>query len=123
MHLCKRYGITLINVFDDHPEGHVLFAANYKNKKPYDTITYNEVSQWTSKNNGIGERAEFKLSELKRFLQQRPNQQETLRPDHCLHATQGVQLTEPLKREDFTIHIPKGTWYTSAGYSGFDDTY
>lgn len=118
--ICKDYGISIINVFDNHPEWHVLFAENYKNKKPYDTISYDEVKQRTLENNGIGDRATFSLRDLQRYLSKVG--QETLRPDHSIEWTSGVELMQPLEKSDFDFHIPKGTDPLSSGYSGFDET-
>ena len=118
--LCQTYGISLVNVFDQHPAGHVLFAANYTNKQPYDAISYEEVIQRTPEQNGIGDRAAFTLKELQNYLSK--VQQETLRPDHCIESTSGVELTAPLEKSDFDFNIPKGTAPLSSGYSGFDET-
>jgi nicotinamidase-related amidase len=120
--LCKSYDMEIINVFDAHPKGHILFANNYKEKQPYDTITYEEIKDWTPEQNGIGERATFTVDELKKFLVQTKGQQETLRPDHCIQFTSGVELMNPLEKKDFDLHISKGVSPTSAGYSGFEDT-
>ncbi|MDR3168676.1 MAG: hypothetical protein LBU27_02770 [Candidatus Peribacteria bacterium] len=86
--ICKLYGITILEVFDEHPEGHILFAGSYKNKQPYDMITYQEVSQRTPECNGIGENSQFTLEELQTFLQNAPGQKETLRPYHNRRGTQ-----------------------------------
>lgn len=66
--LCRKYGILTINVLEEHPRGHLSLAANYKGKKVFDTITYDEVKEWTEEENGIGERAEFSVEDLKNFL-------------------------------------------------------
>ena len=118
--LCQTYGISLINVFDQHSAGHILFAENYNNKKPFDAITYEEVRQRTPEQNGIGDRAAFTLKELQKYLSE--VKQEILRPDHCIEFTPGVELMSPLKKSDFDFHIPKGTHPLNSGYSGFDKT-
>jgi nicotinamidase-related amidase len=120
--ICRPYGVTIIEVFDEHPEGHILFAESYKNKKPYDTITYQEVSQRTLEHNGIGEKAQFTLPELQKFLQNAEGQKETLRPYHNRCGTQGTQPMPPLQTSDFDVRIPKGVSPISAGYSGFEGT-
>lgn len=86
MEACKYYGITMINVLEEHPIGHISLAANYKNKNPFEVITFDEVKSWTEENNGIGERAEFTLSELKKFLAEVGAQM--LWPDHGIKHTQ-----------------------------------
>ena len=68
MEACKKYGITMINVLEEHPIGHISLAANYKNKQAFEMISYQEVQERTQENNGIGQRAQFTLAELKRFL-------------------------------------------------------
>jgi nicotinamidase-related amidase len=118
--LCKPYGITLINVLEEHPRGHVSLANNYTDKKPYDLLTYEEVAKRTPEENGIGERAEFTLSELKSFLAEVKAQM--LRPDHSLENTEGVQLAEPLQESDFDLKILKGQNPAREAYSGFDKT-
>ncbi len=118
--LCKSYEVSLLNVFDFHPAWHVLFAANYTNKKPYDIITYEEVKHWTPESHGIGDRAEFTLEELQTFLSK--VWQEIVRPDHCIQNTEWAKLTPPLRDSDFEFHIPKGVQPVSSAYSGFDGT-
>ena len=118
--LCKSFWIQIINVFDNHPAGHVLFAANYKNKNPYDIISLDEVSDWTEEKKGIGSRASFSLSELKDYLSKAWPQ--VLWPDHCIQWTQWASLMAPLKDSDFDIHIPKWEKVVNAWYSAFDHT-
>jgi hypothetical protein len=45
-------------------------AANYKNKKPFEMIDYSEVENWTNEENGLSERAQFTVKELKSFLKE-----------------------------------------------------
>ena len=118
--LCKSFWIQIINVFDNHPAGHVLFAANYKNKNPYDIISLDEVSDWTEEKKGIGSRASFSLSELKDYLSKAWPQ--VLWPDHCIQWTQWASLMAPLKDSDFDIHIPKWEKVVNSWYSAFDHT-
>jgi len=117
---CKTYGILTINVLEKHPLGHVSLAANYKNKKTFETITHEEVQTWTEEDNGIAERAEFNLSELKKFLSEVRIQR--LWPDHSIQNTEGVELTQPLQASDFDLTIVKGTNPGREAYSGFDET-
>lgn len=117
---CKRYGILTINVLEEHPLWHISLAANYKDKKAFDSIAYDEVKTWTEENNGIGKRAEFTLSELKRFLSEVWSQM--LRPDHSIENTSWIELAEPLQESDFDIKIVKGTNPAKEAYSGFDET-
>lgn len=105
--ICKTYGVLTINVLEKHPLGHISLAANYKDKKAYEDISYEEVQSWTEEQNGIRERAQFNLSELKKFLYEVKIQK--LRPDHSIHDTEGVELTEPLQTSDFDLTIVKGT--------------
>jgi nicotinamidase-related amidase len=118
--LCKPYGITLLNVLEEHPIGHLSLASNYHDKKPYDLLTYEEVANWTAEKNAIGERAGFTLAELQSFLAEVKVQM--LRPDHSLEGTEGVQLTEPLQESDFDLKIIKGQHPAREAYSGFDET-
>jgi len=120
MQACAYYGITLVNVIEEHPLGHISLAANYKDKNVYDLITYEEVKDWTEENNGIWERAQFTLGELKRFLSEVESQR--LWPDHGIVDTQWVELTQPLQESDFDVKIIKWTNPAREAYSGFDET-
>ena len=118
--LCKKFGIQIINVFDNHPAGHVLFAANYKNKNPYDIISLDEVNNWTENENWIWNRAEFSLNELKDYLSKAWPQ--VLWPDHCIQWTKWASLMAPLNDSDFDLHIPKWEKVVNSWYSAFDHT-
>lgn len=118
--LCKAYSILAINVLEKHPLGHLSLAANYKNKKAFDTITHEEVQARTEEENGIGKRAEFSLSELKKFLSEATEQ--ILRPDHSIQNTEWVELMQPLEAADFDLTIVKGTNPAKEAYSWFDET-
>ena len=118
--LCKAFGIRIINVFDNHPLWHVLFAANYKDKNPYDIISYDEISDWTELDNQIWDRAGFSVNELKSYL--RGVWQEVLWPDHCIQGTQWSKLNPPLMDSDFDYEVPKWENVVSSGYSAFDHT-
>jgi len=118
--LCKSYGIQIINVFDNHPLWHVLFAANYKDKKPYDSISFDEVCSWTGQDNWIWERAGFSLQELKDYLWNVWS--EVLWPDHCIQGTQWASLMAPLSNSDFDVHVPKWEKVVNSWYSWFDHT-
>ena len=119
--LCKSYNIKLINVFDNHPLWHILFAANYKNKKPYETVSFDEVKDWSNENNWIWDRAAFSLEELKTYLHTFWPQ--VLWPDHCIQKTQWAALMSPLKASDFDLHIPKWEKVVNSWYSAFDNTW
>lgn len=117
---CKYYGISTINILEEHPIGHVSLAANYKNKQAFDLLSYEEVKERTAENNGIGSRAQFTLAELKRFLSEVGSQM--LRPDHGIVGTPWVELTQPLEESDFDQKIIKWTNPAREAYSGFDET-
>ena len=124
MEACKYYGITTINVLEEHPTGHISLAANYKNKKPYEMINYFEVAGRTDKDNGLSERAQFTVAELKSFLKGLAIKWESqkLWPDHSIKWTQWIELTSPLKETDFDLKIIKWTNPAKEAYSWFDDT-
>lgn len=117
---CQYYKITMINVLEKHPIGHISLAANYKDKKPFESISYEEVKDWTEEENGIGERAEFTLDDLKTHLSK--VQVQMLRPDHSIKDTNGIELTQPLQAEEFDIEIIKWTNPSKEAYSWFDET-
>ena len=118
--MCRDFGIRIINVFDNHPLWHVLFAANYKNKKPYDLVSYDEVKDWTEEDNQIWDRAGFSLTELKTYL--KGVWKEVLWPDHCIKNTQWAKLNPPLLDSDFDYNVPKWEEVVSSWYSAFDRT-
>ncbi len=125
MQACKYYGITMINVLEEHPIGHISLAANYKDKKPFDTINYFEVANRTNEENGLSERAEFTVAELQTFLKElaiNGTGSQMLRPDHGIAWTQWVQLSDPLNEKDFDLKIIKWTNPAREAYSGFDET-
>lgn len=124
MEACKYYGITTINVLEEHPIWHVSLAANYKNKKPFEMINYFEVADWTDENNGLSERAQFTANELKAFLKELSLKwkSQMLWPDHGVVNTQWVKLSEPLNESDFDLKVVKGTNPAREAYSGFDET-
>ena len=124
MEACKYYGITTINVLEEHPIWHVSLAANYKNKKAFEMINYFEVADRTDEDNGLSERAEFTVNELKSFLKELSLQwkSQMLWPDHGVEWTQGVELSEPLNKSDFDLEVVKGTNPAREAYSGFDET-
>ncbi|MEI6673112.1 MAG: hypothetical protein WCL02_07515 [bacterium] len=53
MEACMYYGITMINVLEEHPIGHISLAANYLDKKPFEMITFDEIKDRTEEDNGI----------------------------------------------------------------------
>ena len=118
--LCATYGMTLVNVLEKHPKGHVSFASSYHDKKPRETITRDEVQDRTEEDNGLSDQATFTVDELKSFLSEKQSQ--TLRPDHAVDETEGVELMEPLAEELFDMTIVKGTKSGREAYSGFDGT-
>ena len=118
--MCREFWIRIINVFDNHPLWHVLFAANYSGKKPYDLISYDEVKDWTDEDNQIWSRAGFSLDELKLYL--KDVSQEVLWPDHCIVNTQWANLNAPLIASDFDYNVPKWEEVVSSWYSAFDRT-
>lgn len=124
MEACKYYGITMINILEEHPLWHISLAANYKNKKPFDSINYFEVADWTDEENWLSERAGFTVAELKGFLKEISLEwkSQMLRPDHGIVWTQWVELSEPLKESDFDLKVVKWTNPAREAYSGFDET-
>lgn len=118
--LCRKNKILTINVLDEHPLGHISLAANYKNKKPFDMITLEEVKDWTDKKNGLTERAKFNVQDVKTILSKFGTQR--VWPDHSIKWTDGPDLQEPLCESDFDIKITKGINPRTEGYSWFDAT-
>ena len=105
--ICKTYGVLTVNVFDKHPRGHISFASSYKNKNPFDFITLEEVQDWTDDNNGLSEQARFTIEQLKVYLENSPQQQNQVWPDHGKDWTESINLMPPLSESDFDIHLIK----------------
>lgn len=125
MEACKYYGITMINVLEEHPLGHISLAANYKDKKPFDSINYFEVADRTDEENGLSKRAQFTVAELQTFLKELATNgtwSQMLRPDHGIVDTQWVELTQPLQESDFDVKIVKWSNPAREAYSWFDGT-
>jgi nicotinamidase-related amidase len=105
--LCRKYGMLLINVFDKHPKGHISFASSYKNKKPFDFITLEEMQDWTEDNNGLSDKARFTVDQLKAYIENSPGQTIQVWPDHGKDRTESIDLMPPLTKEMFDLHIIK----------------
>jgi nicotinamidase/pyrazinamidase len=118
--LLQPYGALIVNVFEQHPRGHISFADNYLDKKPFDMIAYEEVKDWTEENHRLAPEAEFTVEELQSFLKEVGSQM--LWPQHSKDRTDSAELMEPLKKDDFAITVIKGTNPAKEAYSGFDET-
>jgi len=110
--------ILYYNVYDSHPKWHIQFAENYINKKPYDDIFMSELAYRSNKENGLSESAEFTLKEL--LDEVKLNKKHKVWPTHCIQWTPGSQLTPPLTKEDFDLHIKKWNEAWIPAYSCFD---
>lgn len=118
--LLEPYGALMVNVLEQHPKGHISFADNYLDKKPFDMITYEEVQSWTKENHRLASTAEFTVGELQSFLKKVGNQM--LWPQHAKDRTDSAHLMEPLVEDDFDLKVVKGTNPAKEAYSGFDET-
>ncbi|MCX6825518.1 MAG: isochorismatase family protein [candidate division SR1 bacterium] len=120
--ICRSAGMLTVNVFDKHTRGHISFASSYTNKKPYDSITYEEVRYWTQERNGLSAQAKFTVKQLQEYLLNSPDQKNKVRPDHAKGWTESSDLMPPLLPNDFIIHLPKGDKVNEHPYGGFIGT-
>lgn len=120
---CSIYGAFLVNVFDKHPKWHISFASSYKNKKPFDFITLEEVEQRTEENNWLSSTAAFSVDQLKEYLLQSPNYINQVWPDHGKDWTDSVDLMEPLDKNMFHINLVKWDAVDKHPYSWFVGTW
>jgi nicotinamidase/pyrazinamidase len=118
--LIKPFNILTVNVFDNHPQWHISFASSYKNKKPFDTITLEEVEQWTQ--DDLSDTAQFTIEDLKIYLANSLNQTNRVRIEHGKNWTESHKLMPPLTDNMFDIHIPKGYQIHKHPYWWFIDT-
>ncbi len=105
--VCKPYKILAISVLDKHPRGHISFASSYKNKKPFDDVTWEEVKDRTEEDNGLSDQARFTVEQLKKYIANSPDQKAKVWPDHGKDRTKSIDLTAPLHADDFDIHLVK----------------
>ena len=118
--LCEKIGLITVNVLEEHPLWHISFASSFKNKNPFETISYEEVTNWTEQENWLETGVAFTVKDLQKFLKKVWIQM--LWPDHGVINTEWTKLQEPLEDKDFDIKVVKwNKWYKDA-YSGFDDT-
>ncbi|AKH33200.1 nicotinamidase/pyrazinamidase [candidate division SR1 bacterium Aalborg_AAW-1] len=122
INICQNNNLLIINVFESHPNGHISFASSYKDKQPFDMISYDEIQHRTNEKNRLSDTAAFGVDQLKSYLQSRRNQTDTLRPDHARSETNSHELMPPLTPELFDIHISKGHQVDKHPYGGFGGT-
>ncbi|MEI6426455.1 MAG: isochorismatase family protein [Candidatus Absconditabacteria bacterium] len=120
MDLLRPYGALMVNVLEEHPQGHISFVTSYKDKQVFQSISYDEVKDWTAEENGLSSTARFTIKELQLFLETVGSQ--TLWPEHSKAWTDSSELMEPLQKKDFDLHIVKGNNVAKEAYSGFDNT-
>ncbi len=51
MDLLRPYGALMVNVLEEHPQGHISFVTSYKDKQVFQSISYDEVKDWTAEEN------------------------------------------------------------------------
>jgi nicotinamidase-related amidase len=105
--IVKEFGALTVNVFDNHPKGHILFASSYKNKSSFDSISLDEVKDRKSWDHGLSDTAAFTVAQLKAYLRERPDQCDTLWPEHGKSRTVSRELMEPLTNRMFDMHLVK----------------
>ena len=120
MELLKPYGALMVNVLEEHPQGHISFVTSYKDKDVFQSVTYDEVKNWTEEKNWLSSTARFTIKELQSFLEKVWSQ--TLWPEHSKAWTDSSELMEPLQKKDFDLHIIKGNNVAKEAYSWFDNT-
>ncbi|MCH8518364.1 isochorismatase family protein [Candidatus Gracilibacteria bacterium] len=114
----RTRGGLVIATRDWHPRGHMSLARNYIGKNPFDTITYNEVTNAKKHTPRLGEEAEFSLEDLQVELGAGMGPQ-VLWPDHCIADTPGAEYFRGLDTDLIDHHIIKGDDPKTEMYSGF----
>lgn len=128
----KSKGWIILTSRELHPAGHISFASNYINKEPIveafkrgenptekNFITLKEVESWTKENNGIADKAEFSIEELKAYLSVQENQMDAVWPDHCVENTFWAEFYKDFDTSQIDIEIKKGFQANSHPYSAF----
>ncbi len=118
--LCKKNWIITINVLEEHPVWHISFASSFANKNPFETLSYDEVKNWTDDENELSPKATFTVTDLQEYMKKVGIQM--LWPDHGVVDTKWTELQEPLEKNDFDIKVVKWDKAYKDAYSGFDDT-
>lgn len=103
---------TVIVTQDSHPANHISFASSYKNKKPFDHLSLDEV-----KSGKIESR--FDRETLIRYLSSLESKSQVLWPDHCVVGTQGWQINPIIPLERANLILRKGTRVDCDSYSAF----
>lgn len=103
---------------DWHPRGHMSLARNYIWKNPFDTITYNEVTNAKKHTPRLWEEAEFSLEDLQVELWAGMWPQ-VLWPDHCIADTPWAEYFQWLDTGLIDHHIIKWDNPKTEMYSGF----
>lgn len=94
---------------DCHPSGHISFASAHPGKAPFGlTIIYPPEHLVIAKGQDVKSIAQRGLEQV-------------LWPDHCVQATPGAQLVEPLREDQFDAIILKGMDPGVECYSAFKD--
>lgn len=96
---------------DWHPEGHMSFAANYKDRDPFTALTVANLEV------SLTDRADFNNQDLKNEFW--ADGMQILWPDHCIAGTKWAEYFKDLDQNLIDAHVIK--WYdpTTEMYSWF----
>jgi nicotinamidase/pyrazinamidase len=104
------------NVFltqDSHPTRHISFASSYPGKKPFEVLTYKDISE------GFSSSPFFEREEILKYLSRTSGNLQVLWPDHCVEGSSGWQLHESLRLRADHLVIKKGMRREADSYSAF----
>lgn len=107
----------IIATRDWHPEWHMSFASNYKNREIFDLIWWEDAVNWIPSKLELSEKAEFDTDDLSAEFW--ANGKQRLWPDHCIENTPWAEYFKDLDTSQVDTHIIK--WYdpTTEMYSWF----
>ena len=113
----KQKGGLVLASRDYHPKGHISFASSFKWKENFSEITWDEVKEWTQKNNWISETATFSLEDLKSYLEETKVQK--LWPDHAVAWDESSDFHRKIDLSCIDTQIIKGFENHIDSYSAF----
>lgn len=108
---------------DMHPTKHVSFASSYAGKAPYDALTLAEVADRSVDFSPRILAPHVTTSQLIDYLQNVPDQTQTLWPDHAALGTSEAALHTAMERPRFAYRevLVKGTDPLCDSYSAVSD--
>jgi len=93
----------IIGTRDWHPQWHMSFASNYKNREIFEEIWWEDAVNWIPSKLELSQKAEFNLDDLSAEFWATWKQR--LWPDHCVQNTQSAEYFSELDTSLIDRHI------------------